>query len=69
MAGQLHIKLMSESLAASPACGAFLLVYPLQGMSKRLSPVRDRRITPVADGQGTYRFCVRGFLVKKTVVI
>jgi len=59
MAGQLHIKWMSESLAASPAGGAFLLAYPLKGMSKRLSLVGDRKITPVADGQGSYRYCVR----------
>ncbi|MFK3932205.1 phage holin, lambda family [Pantoea agglomerans] len=59
MAGQLHIKWMSESLAASPAGGAFLLDYPLKGMSKRLSLVGDREITPVADGQGSYRYCVR----------
>jgi hypothetical protein len=64
MAGQLHIIWMSESLAALPAGGAFLLVHPLQGMSKSLSLTGDREFTPVADGQGSYRFCVRDLIQK-----
>ncbi|MGC0845365.1 hypothetical protein [Pantoea agglomerans] len=66
MAGQLHIKWMSESLAASPAGGAFLLAYPLKGMSKRLSLVGDRKITLLPTGKAVTAIA-SGFPFKEVV--